>query len=188
MNTLYISNRAGWRKWLKKNHDKTKDVWLVYYKRHTKKPSVPYDDSVEEALCFGWIDGIIKRIDDERYARKFTPRTNITKWSLSNKKRLTRMIRQGKMTKIGLDKVDEETLNKKDSDVPEHRKKIIIPRYLKHALIGNNIAWNNFNNLAPSHKRNYLGWITAAKKDETRQRRIQEAIGLLKENRKLGLK
>ena len=188
MNTLYISNRNDWRKWLKKNHDKEKDVWLVYYKKHTKKPSVSYDDSVEEALCFGWIDSIIKRIDEERYVRKFTPRTNITKWSLSNKKRLTRMIKQGRMTKIGFEKVDEAVLNKKDSDVHEHTKKIIIPRYLKHALIGNNIVWNNFNNLAPSHKRQYLGWITAAKKDQTRQCRIQEAIGLLKENKKLGLK
>ena len=98
------------------------------------------------------------------------------------------MIKQGRMTKIGLEKVDEVVLNKKDSEVAERKKKMIIPRYLKHALIGNNIAWNNYNNLAPSHRRQYLGWITAAKKDETRQRRIQEAIGLLKENRKLGLK
>lgn len=98
------------------------------------------------------------------------------------------MIKQGRMTKVGLTKVDEETLNKKDSDMSEPRKKIIIPRYLKHALISNNIAWNNFNNLAPSHKRNYLGWITAAKKDQTRKRRIKEAISLLKENKKLGLK
>ena len=188
MNTLYISNRAGWRRWLKNNHNKEKDIWLVYYKRHTKKLSIPYDDSVEEALCFGWIDSIIKRIDDERYARKFTPRTNITKWSLSNKKRLTRMIRQGQMTKIGLEKVDEVVLNKKDSEVAERKKKIIIPRYLKHALISDNITWNNFNNLSPSHKRQYLGWITAAKKDETRQLRIKEAIVLLKENKKLGLK
>jgi uncharacterized protein YdeI (YjbR/CyaY-like superfamily) len=186
--TLYVKNRNAWRVWLKKNHNKEKDIWLIYYKRHTKKPSVPYDDSVEEALCFGWIDSIIKRVDDERYARKFTPRTNITKWSWSNKKRLTSMIKQGRMTKTGLEKVDSTVLNKKDSEISKPRKKIIIPRYLKHALIGNNIAWNNFNNLTPSHKRQYLSWITAAKKDETRQRRIKEAISLLKENKKLGLR
>ncbi len=84
---LYIRNRQEWREWLEKNHSITKKVWLVYYKTHTGKPSIPYDDSVEEAICFGWIDGIIKKLDDEKFARKFMPRRKNSHWSESNKKR-----------------------------------------------------------------------------------------------------
>ena len=89
---LHLSNRNDWRAWLEKNYATEKEVWLIYYKKHAGKPSIPYEDSVEEALCFGWIDGIIKRIDDERCARKFIPRRSRSRWSESNKKRAEKMI------------------------------------------------------------------------------------------------
>lgn len=162
---LYVTNRSDWRKWLKKNHDKEKEIWLIYYKAYTKKPSIPYDDSVEEALCFGWIDSIIKRIDDEKFARKFTPRTNTTKWSKANKERVKKLIKAGRMTEIGLSKINLSTLNKKEEAIRDKLKnKLVIPLDIKKELLANKTVWNNFNMLAPSHKRNYIGWITSAKK------------------------
>lgn len=189
MKTLYVINRKNWRKWLEKNHDKEKEIWLIYYKQHTNKPSINYDDSVEEALCFGWIDSIIKRIDDEKYARKFTPRTDTTKWSAVNKERVKKLIKQGRMTKIGVAKIARDILNKKEQTLREKLKNnLIIPVNIKNQLMTNQTAWVNFNKLAPSYKRNYIGWITSAKKIETQMKRVQEAIRLLKENKKLGLK
>ncbi|MHA2033335.1 MAG: YdeI/OmpD-associated family protein, partial [Candidatus Kariarchaeaceae archaeon] len=99
---LYFINRKDWRNWLQTNFDKFDKVWLVYYKKHTNKPSIPYNHAVEEALCFGWIDGKVKRIDDERYMQRYTPRKPKSKWSDSNRKRVESMIKEKKMTKHGL--------------------------------------------------------------------------------------
>jgi uncharacterized protein YdeI (YjbR/CyaY-like superfamily) len=187
--TIYVKNRAQWQAWLKNNYNKEKEIWLVYYKAYTKKPTIPYDDSVEEALCYGWIDSIIKRIDDKKYARKFTPRTNKNKWSEVNKKRIRKLIKEERMTEIGLAKVDMSRLNKKEETLKDKLKpELILPPQIKKQLMENKIVWDNFNKLAPSHKRNYIGWITSAKKEETQIKRVKEAIELLKENKKLGLK
>jgi len=189
MRAMYVNNREDWRKWLEKNHDKEKEVWLIYFKTYTGKPSIPYEDSVEEALCFGWIDSIIKKMDEEKFARKFTPRTNTTKWSELNKKRLRKLISKGKMTKIGLSKIERSVLNRNEDTLRERlKKKLVLPQYLKESLMANKKAWENFNKLAPSHQRNYVGWIISAKKQETREKRTKEAIRLLVKNKKLGLK
>jgi len=186
---LYVSNRQAWRKWLDRNHNKQKEIWLVYYKKRTGKSSISYDDSVEEALCYGWIDSIIKRIDDNKYTRKFTPRTNTTKWSEENKERVRKLIKQGRMTKIGLSKIEQAILNKKENTLRDRlKKRLFVPQIIKKGLMENSVAWDNFNNLARSHKRNYIGWIMSAKKQETRMKRIKEAIKLLIKNRPLGLK
>ena len=95
-----------WRKWLEKNHLKEKSVWLIMYKKDSGIPSVYYPDAVTEALCFGWIDSIIKKVDDDQYVRKFTPRTDLSKWSDLNKKTVLSLIEKGKMTEIGLEKID----------------------------------------------------------------------------------
>ena len=98
---IYMRSRAAWRNWLQKNHKARTEVWLVYYKKHTGKPTVTYDDAVEEALCFGWIDSTVRTIDDERYMQKFTPRRPGSVWSETNIKRARRMIDQGLMTESG---------------------------------------------------------------------------------------
>ncbi len=189
MKTLYVKNRDDWRKWLEKNHSKEKEIWLVYYKSHTGKSTIAYDDSVEEALCFGWIDSIIKRIDDKRFARKFTPRTNTAKWSESNKKRFRQLIKKGLMTEIGLSKINQATLNKNEETLRDNlKKKLKIPLNIKKEIMANKTVWNNFDKLAPSHKRNYIGWIISAKKPETQARRVKQAVKLLAQNKKLGLK
>lgn len=99
---IYIRDRAGWRAWLKKNYGNKKGIWLIFYKKHSGKPSIPYDDAVEEALCFGWIDSTVKKIDDERYAQRFTPRSKRSRWSESNIRRANDMIDRGLMTEHGM--------------------------------------------------------------------------------------
>src|SRR3954463_13527471 len=110
MTTLHPTTRAAWRAWLAANHDRETEIWLVYNKRHTGEPRVEYDDAVEEALCFGWIDSIVRTIDADRHAQKFTPRKAKSKWSEFNKERFARLVREGKMTAAGLAKSppDEE--------------------------------------------------------------------------------
>jgi uncharacterized protein YdeI (YjbR/CyaY-like superfamily) len=185
---LYVTNRDDWREWLRKNYETEKEVWLLYYKKHTGKPSIPYDDSVEEALCFGWIDNIIKRIDDEKFVRKFTPRKAKSKWSEANKKRAGKMIKEGKMIEAGLAKIREAKQTGEWFKTAPVRKELVIPPYMKEALAKNKKALDNFNKLAKSYKRQYVGWIRGAKKEETRKRRLAEAIGLLEKNEKPGMK
>ncbi len=185
---LYISNRDDWRKWLRNNHDTENEVWLIYYKKHTGKPSIPYNDSVEEALCFGWIDSIIKRIDDERFARKFTPRKERSRWSEVNKKRGRRMIEAGKMTEAGLARIREAKRSGEWYKTAPRRKDLVVPPFVKGALSANKKALENFNSLAISYKRQYVGWIMSAKREKTRKRRLAEAIQHLEKNKKLGMK
>jgi uncharacterized protein YdeI (YjbR/CyaY-like superfamily) len=99
---LYVTTRDEWRAWLAEHHDTEREVWLVSYKKHTGRPQIPYDDAVEEALCFGWIDSLVKTIDDERFAQKFTPRKEKSNWSESNKRRVRKLVREGRMTEAGL--------------------------------------------------------------------------------------
>ena len=102
MKTLRVETRDAWRDWLAEYHESEAEVWLVFLKSHTGQPNVPYDEAVEEALCFGWIDSLIKRLDDARYARRFTPRRSGSVWSETNKKRAEKMITEGLMTDAGM--------------------------------------------------------------------------------------
>ena len=185
---LYLSNRNDWRTWLENNYATKKEVWLIYYKKHAGKPSIPYEDSVEEALCFGWIDSIIKRIDDERCARKFIPRTSRSTWSESNKKRAERMIRKDRMTEAGMARVNDAKKSGEWFESNVVPKNLIIPAFIEEGLTKNKKASENFNKLAESYKKLYVRWISSAKREETRLRRLEEAIDLLEQNKKLGLK
>jgi len=187
--TLYVTTRSQWRQWLKIHHQDENEIWLIYYKKHTAKSRIPYNDAVEEAICFGWIDSLIKRIDDEKFRQKFTPRTNIKQWSELNKKRAQRMINEKKMTEAGLAKIDFESWkNEKQKGADSTRPQFSLSKEMKKELQKNQTVWRNFNNLPPSQQRNYIGWIMSAKKEETRQKRLKETIILLKKNQKLGLK
>src|SRR5579863_366528 len=107
MKQVRVTTRAQWRRWLAKNHDReTNGAWLVFQKKHTDRPSLDYEEAVEEALCFGWIDSIIRRIDDGTYCRKFTPRKNDSAWSNENKTRVEKVTGEGRMTQFGQAKVD----------------------------------------------------------------------------------
>ena len=182
-----FKSRDDWRAYLAQNYARATELWLVFYKKNSDKRSVSYDEAVEEALCFGWIDGIIKAMDDEKYATRFSPRRRGSIWSESNKRRVARMIAQERMTEIGLAKVEEAKRNGEWDRATQREDVTDIPRELEQALQANKLAQRNFDTLAPSHKRQYIYWITDAKKDETRRRRIRVAITMLKENRKLGI-
>lgn len=189
MKTITVTNRADWREWLSENHDKENEVWLVYYKKGTGKSSIEYGASVEEALCFGWVDSLIKRLDEERYVRKFTPRRAGSKWSASNKKRVEKMLKTGLMTEHGMQKV-EAALQDGSWDEPDQRLELtfaVLPEF-EQALNQNVKARQNFESLSAAHQKQYLGWIEVAKRPETRERRIAESIRLLEEGKKLGLK
>jgi uncharacterized protein YdeI (YjbR/CyaY-like superfamily) len=186
--TVHVTDREAWRAWLRENHDKEKEIWLIFYKKHTGKPRVAYNDAVEEALCFGWIDSIVKRIDDETYAQKFTPRKAKSKWSEHNKRRVVKMIQEGRMTGTGLALVEAAQESGAWERVIQPYKADITPPGLKDELSAHPLAWENFNRLAPSQQRQYIGWITTAKKEQTRQKRLRVAIAMLAQNRKLGMK
>jgi len=180
--TLYVTNRDDWRLWLEKNYDKKKEIWLIYYKKHTGIPTIPLGDAVEEALCFGWIDSTLKRIDNEKHAHRYSPRNLNSIWSETNIKRVKKMIKQGKMKKIGLEKYDYGM--RKGLQAPPTDKKIKVPDDFQKALKSEKKAFDNFSNLAPSYRVMYIYWVNSAKKEETRKRRIAKAIRLLKENKK----
>lgn len=188
MDKIYIKTRDEWRKWLEQNHDKCSGVWLMFYKKHNDKPSIEYEASVEEALCFGWIDSIIKKLDDERYVRKFTPRKRSSQWSELNKSRVEKLMARGCMKGPGIALVEEA----KNTGLWENsgRPKISfeIPLELERALLKNKKAKTFFDQLAPSYRKRFAGWINAAKQQETRDKRVSEAVVLLGQGKKLGLK
>ena len=168
------------------------EIWLVYYKKHTKKPSIPYNEAVEEALCFGWIDSLVRRIDDERYMQKYTPRKPKSTWSKHNVKRVEKMIAENKMMEKGMELYNYAIQNDLLPDAEEdiHRKGMFpeIPDFFLQALQENPTAEKAFNSLAPSYKLQFLGWILSGKKQETQLRRLKEAIDLLNSGKKLGMK
>jgi uncharacterized protein YdeI (YjbR/CyaY-like superfamily) len=184
INTVMAKDRKAWRSWLENNGASKKAVWLVFYKKHTGKPTVSYEEAVEEAVCFGWIDGMLRKMDNQRYAQKFTPRSEKTVWSETNVRRAEKMIREGRMTEAGLAKyrgapVRAPLASRLGSGFP--------PTLLKF-LKAETKAFSFFKKLAPSQQRLYIGWVASAKQDETRRRRLEEMILKLKKGEKLGMK
>ena len=189
MKTVYITTRSKWRDWLAKNHDKEENgIWLVFYKKKTNKPTLEYEEAVEDALCFGWIDSIIKKIDESKYARKFTPRRAGSMWSELNKKRAEKMIKQGRMTNAGLVKIKSAKKTGIWDKDPRPKISLDIPDEFATALAKNKKAKENFDKLALTYRRHYIGWVADAKRAETKKRRIAESIALLEQGKKLGLK
>ncbi len=188
MKQLYFKDREEWRKWLSKYYDGESGIWLIFYKKESGKPSLKYEEAVEEALCFGWIDSIIKKKDESTYLRKFTPRKDDSKWSALNKKRVERMIQQGKITEAGMAKIriakENGMWNKDDRPNIDFS---VSPEF-SAALEANPPAKANFKKLAPSHQKQYTGWINIGKRPETKEKRIAESIALLKKGEKLGLR
>ena len=183
-----MAGREEWRAWLEKNHSTKGEIWLLFYKKYTRKPCVSYDDALDEALCFGWVDSIVKRVDDERYLRKFTPRRSGSVWSDVNKKRVERLIREGGMAEAGLAKVMDAKESGDWFKRRVRRKELVVPAFFEQELAANKKALENFNGLAPSYRRNMVGWVLSAKEEETRRKRLAEVIGVLERGEKLGLK
>jgi uncharacterized protein YdeI (YjbR/CyaY-like superfamily) len=188
MKQLYIKNRKQWRDWLRQNHDKSKGIWLVFHKKHTGKSTLEYSEVVEEALCFGWIDSIVKKIDDEKYVRKITPRKAGSRWSGLNKKRVAKLRKQGLMTEAGMGKVREAKESGQWNKPDRSQMGIDIPKELLRALANNKKAKKFFDQLAFSYQKQFIGWIAVAKRQKTKEQRVRESIALLEQGHKLGMK
>ncbi|HEX5418966.1 MAG TPA: YdeI/OmpD-associated family protein [Gammaproteobacteria bacterium] len=180
--TLDIRTARQWRSWLQRHHGASPGVWLVFHKDHTGIESVAYEDAVRHALCFGWIDSLIKRLDDDRYLRKFTPRTPSSKWSDINRRRWGELKESGLLAAAGLAAAPTADSCVPLPAIPD------LPDYFAQALKANPKAWRFFQALAPSYRRHFVAWIHIAKRPETREKRIRESIALLAAGKKLGLK
>jgi uncharacterized protein YdeI (YjbR/CyaY-like superfamily) len=170
------SSLADWRNWLARNHDREQEVWLVYRKAGRGKANIDYESSVEEALCFGWIDSIIQKLDEETYARKFNPRRMESKWSETNKRRVVKVIREGRMTDAGMAKVTFDVNEVEPGKPKSERPPVEMPEKMEKELKSRPGVWEAFQKISPSYRRNYILWLSDAKKPETFERRLQILI------------
>ena len=180
-------NRRKWRNWLSENHDKKNELWLVHHKKRTGTPSISLEDAVMEAICFGWIDGKLRSIDEDRYIVRYSPRRPNSVWSKINKDRAETLIRSGKMTAAGLAKIDEARQNGMWDTAYTNRRRDKIPPDLQKALEGDKDARTNFGNFANSYRNMYIGWVNDAKTDATRKKRIVEVVKRSRLNIKPGI-
>ena len=183
--------RGQWRKWLEKNHSTAPGIWMIYYKKETGKRKFDMADAVEEALCFGWIDSVAQKLDDERSMQKFTPRKPKSIWSKINKKRIEKLIEQKLMKPAGLATIERakengswDTLNSSDL----HTDNNSIPDDLEKALSKNKKALANFLAFPPSYRKRFLFWIDSAKTLGTKAARIKQTLLMAAANKKPGLK
>lgn len=187
--TTHPKNRQQWRQWLEKNHSGSPGIWMIYYKKETGKPRVNYDEAVEEALCFGWIDSLPRKLDAERTMLKFTPRKSKSVWSQLNKKRIEKLIKENKMTAAGYAVIELakkngswDTLTATDTAAENNH----IPADLEKLLLKNKKAKDNFQNFSVSIRKQFLYWIDSAKRPETRLARIQQTVLMSASNKKPG--
>ena len=175
--TLYVRNRREWRSWLASHYKTAPEIWLIYYKKESGKPRIPYNDAVDEALCYGWIDSLLKPIDAKRYAQRFSPRKRTSRLSDMNRERVRRLVRAGRMTKAGLAAI--EHIEKKTAQVPADIQK---------KLKADPTTWRNFQRFPASYKRIRIGWIDAARRrPEAFGQRLGYFLKMTKQNKRFGM-
>ena len=179
---LHMETREEWRAWLERNHGDADGVWLVSWKKATGKPFVPYPDTVDEALCFGWIDSRPNRLDEQRAMRLFTPRNPRSPWSRINKEKIARLVEEGRMTEAGMRLVEAARENGSWT-VGDEIEDLVIPPDLASALAGNAAAKAFFDSFPSSSKKNILWWLKSARRPETRAQRVSKTVVLAAENR-----
>ena len=182
---IHPKTRAGWRSWLKKNHASCDGVWLIYYRASTGRRRLSWEDAVREALCFGWIDSKVKRIDDECYKQIFTPRKPRSVWSKINKQYIAELIEAELMTDAGLRAVDIAKKNGAWS-LLEPVDALVVPADLESALRGSERAREAYEALSTSAKRAVLYSLYSAKREETRAKRVSDALAALEGGESLG--
>ena len=170
---IHPKTAAGWRRWLRDNHDKAQGVWLVMYKAATGKTRLGYEDSIPDALCFGWIDSLNKPLDGERTALLFTPRKTGSGWSRTNKERIARLLEAGRMEPPGLAKI---AAAKRDGSwtLLDGVEALEVPDDLRRALGAAGLR--RFDSLTPGRKKEHLRTLVTAKRPDTRARRIADIV------------
>jgi uncharacterized protein YdeI (YjbR/CyaY-like superfamily) len=188
---FHPKTRKQWRQWLEKNHAASPGIWMVYYKKESGKPRVSYAETVEEALCFGWIDSLPRKLDAERTMLRFTPRKPKSVWSRLNKTRIEKLIKEKLMMPRGLACIERakqngswDTLTASDTAAEKNE----LPADLDKILSKNKKAKENFINFPMSIWRQFLSWIDSAKRPETKKARLQQTLLMAKANKKPGLK
>jgi len=183
-NQLYFTEGKDWRKWLAKNHAKEKEAWLVFYRKSSGKERLSYNTSVEEALCYGWIDSTLKRIDDEKFAQRFTPRRKNSVLSEMNKERIRRLIKAKRMTAFGLKAVAHAFDHQKDK-----KEKLFIANDILKVLKADKEAWKNFQNFSEGYKKVRIGFIEGRRRhgDEFFQKSLQYFVKMTAKNKKFGM-
>jgi uncharacterized protein YdeI (YjbR/CyaY-like superfamily) len=175
--TLYVTHRAQWRGWLQKNHKQKPEIWLVFYTKASGKPSIPYNDAVEEALCYGWIDSIVKKLNADGRGQRFTPRRPKSRLSEMNKARVRRLVEGGKMTKAGLDAIGDVL------DEP-----FVIPADILDALKADDQTWRNFEAFPEGYKRIRVGWIDSSRRrPEVFKQRLDYLVRMTAQNKRFGM-
>ena len=173
---LYLTERSEWRAWLKGNYKTRDDIWLVFAKKHTGKPRISYNDAVEEALCFGWIDSTVRTIDQDSFAQRFSVRKSTSNYSQPNKERLKAMVREGKVMEDVL--VSLPDLSDEDFQIP--------PDILE-AIQSNSQAWENFQVFSPSYIRIRIAYIDSARaRPDEFQKRLAHFIKKSEQNKQFG--
>lgn len=183
--TFYAPNRAAWRAWLAKHHKTTPEIFLIYYKKDSGKPRVAYNDAVDEALCYGWIDSILKPIDDKKYAQRYSPRRKTSVLSAMNLERVRRLIKSGRMTKAGLESIAHAFDHKKDT---RPKRAAQIPKDIEARIKRDAVTWKNFQRFPASYKRIRIGWITAARhRREVFETRLKYFLKMTAQNKRFGM-
>lgn len=178
---VHPKTRAEWRRWLERNHARSPGVWFVSYKKTTGKPRVEYGEAVEEGLCFGWVDSKASSLDEERTMMMFTPRNPKSGWSKTNKDRVERLIKEGRMAQAGLDAIAVAKKNGSWTAL-DAIEALEIPPDLAKAFAKNKKARSNYETFPPSSKKMILSWIASAKRPETREKRVAETVRLAAKN------
>ena len=180
--TLYVKDRNAWRKWLKANHSRKKEIWLIYYKMGSGKPRIPYNHAVEEALCFGWIDSILKPIDEQKYAQRFSPRKPTSQLSAMNRERILRLKKQKKMTAAGFAAVSHAIHHS------ERRPEFSLPADIEKVLRKDPKVWANFQKFPASYQRIRIGWIDASRhRREVFRQRLEYFVKQTRHNKRFGM-
>src|SRR6185436_1479619 len=185
---LYVTTRSQWRSWLRKHHASANEIWLVYYKKGSGKARIPYDHAVEEALCYGWIDSIVKPIDEKRYTQRFSPRRPGSFLSELNKERVRRLVASRKMTKAGLEKIRHHLKAPAGRPAAAGFKPYVFPPDILGEIRKSAEAWKAFSKFPVSYKRVRIGWIDAARRrPKIFRQRLRYFIRMTVRNRRFGM-
>ncbi len=181
----FFKTQKSFRKWLEINHTKKTELWVGYYKKSSGKKSITYKQALEEVLCFGWIDGIARGIDEEKYSQRYTPRRKGSVWSTINIKKAEELIKNKKMHPFGLHVYKNRDI-KKTGLYSNEQKEIKFPAGFLKQLKSNKTAWKFFSNMPPGYKKTATWWVISPKQDETKKRRLNVLIRDSEVGRKIG--